>query len=987
LKAEQARIATDVRAAEERLAAVDAHLAEWQEIFETAMRFATNCAKDYARASAPTRRRFNQAVLTRIDVRNGKIADVGYNRPFDLLSSSSEFEYGDLVGRTGLEPVTPCASCKCAAICANGPWLKLALARARRRRPAARTRADLLSRMLPVHTRLPPSRSASATLEAPTASDSEQLRPSSRPGGSHRRGRHRTRRLPSERATGLARLATLAVVLGSTAFAVVAVHPGLLFSQSIDVGGDTAGHVAAVHYFVYDLLAHGRITGWDPQWFDGFPLYVFYFPGPSILIAGLSLVFTYTVAFKLVTVLGIVALPAAAWAFGALAGFRRPIPAIMAAAMIPYLFNTSYTIDGGNIASTMAGEYSFTIALALALVFLGVFTKSLHTGRYRAVAAMLFAATAFCHVVPALFAAAAAIVLTLFEHPVRGLRVLVPVGVVGGLLIAFWLLPFGLDLRYSSAMGYSALTGIVANLFPTAWLYVIVCAGIGAVAALVNRDRVGLALATMVVGSGAAFVLIPSGEIYNGRWLPFWFLATALLGAYGVAEALRGVTYLARLEAWQAAPAALLGGLGSLGVVAASLGVLPFYTTPPASKSFVEGWVTWNYTGYQGKVGWPVYENIVTMLDRATSRFGCGRLQYEYTRRTEDQFGSTLAFLSLPMFTNGCIDTTSGLYYESSTTSPFHFLDQTEFSLHPSQPMIGLPYGSYDVADGVRHLQLMGVRYLLTATATTGAAAKADPSLVEIGSTPGVPTTVATGTGTTVIVHHRWRLFLVKDAPLVVPLTHEPVVEAGMTKAAWLAEAITWYQDEQYWPVEIAQSGPPSWPRAAPGTLVPESQAISVPRTTVSAVATTNESIAFTVSRVGIPVLVKIPYFPNWHASGAEGPYPVTPNLMVVVPESHRVVLSYGTSRADWLGRAGSIVGLLGLGVLFVARGPDLSSRSEYPGGQTTDTENPAGDDLALDDPVLPRDDNPTSSGESDPLTTSGLHYGPDPAEIQDLPE
>jgi site-specific DNA recombinase len=105
LKNEQARIGTDIRGAEERLAAVDAHLAEWQEILETAMRFATNCAKAYARASTQTRRRFNQAVFTRIDVRDGKIADVGYHPPFDLLFSSSEFEYGDLVELTGFEPV------------------------------------------------------------------------------------------------------------------------------------------------------------------------------------------------------------------------------------------------------------------------------------------------------------------------------------------------------------------------------------------------------------------------------------------------------------------------------------------------------------------------------------------------------------------------------------------------------------------------------------------------------------------------------------------------------------------------------------------------------------------------------------------------------------------------------------------------------------------------------------------------------------------
>jgi hypothetical protein len=36
-------------------------------------------------------------VFTRIDVRDGKVAAVGYHPPFDLLFSSSEFEYGDLV--------------------------------------------------------------------------------------------------------------------------------------------------------------------------------------------------------------------------------------------------------------------------------------------------------------------------------------------------------------------------------------------------------------------------------------------------------------------------------------------------------------------------------------------------------------------------------------------------------------------------------------------------------------------------------------------------------------------------------------------------------------------------------------------------------------------------------------------------------------------------------------------------------------------------
>jgi hypothetical protein len=58
---------------------------------------------------------------------------------------------------------------------------------------------------------------------------------------------------------------------------------------------------------------------------------------------------------------------------------------------------------------------------------------------------------------------------------------------------------------------------------------------------------------------------------------------------------------------------------------------------------------------------------------------------------------------------------------------------------------------------------------------------------------------------------------------------------------------------------------------------------------------------------------VKIPFFPNWHASGALGPYLVTPNLMVVVPTAHEVRLSYGTTTIDWVGSAATAAGVAAL--------------------------------------------------------------------------
>jgi uncharacterized membrane protein len=62
------------------------------------------------------------------------------------------------------------------------------------------------------------------------------------------------------------------------------------------------------------------------------------------------------------------------------------------------------------------------------------------------------------------------------------------------------------------------------------------------------------------------------------------------------------------------------------------------------------------------------------------------------------------------------------------------------------------------------------------------------------------------------------------------------------------------------------------------------------------------QSISFHVSRIGVPVLVKISYFPRWHASGATGPYRVSPNLMAVIPTANDVSLVYGSTPMLTLG-------------------------------------------------------------------------------------
>ena len=218
-----------------------------------------------------------------------------------------------------------------------------------------------------------------------------------------------------------------------------------------------------------------------------------------------------------------------------------------------------------------------------------------------------------------------------------------------------------------------------------------------------------------------------------------------LVAAYGVGELFRGLA-LAFASPWFASLGTILGAIACV-AGAAQLGGLigAFPLVGPVNNQIqVDGWINWNYTGLQGKSGWPQWQGMISLMDKAGRTYGCGRLQYEYISETTDPFGSTEAMMSIPLFTNGCMQTTNGIYFESSTTTPFHFLDVSEVSQNGESPdpVSGLTYPGFNFADGIRHLQFMGVRYFFAMSPPVEAAAAVDPSLVKIGQTPGFAGTV-----------------------------------------------------------------------------------------------------------------------------------------------------------------------------------------------------------------------------------------------------
>ena len=182
----------------------------------------------------------------------------------------------------------------------------------------------------------------------------------------------------------------------------------------------------------------------------------------------------------------------------------------------------------------------------------------------------------------------------------------------------------------------------------------------------------------------------------------------------------------------------------------------------------VTNWSSYNYLGYEGQTSYPEYRSIMTTMESVAKKYGCGREMWEYSA-SENRFGTPEALMLLPYWTNGCVDSMEGLLFESSATTPYHFLNQAELSAGPSEPEVGLPYGPLDVPLGVQHLQLLGVKYFMAETPTVEAAGERRPGSQAGGQDRTVDVQLQRR-----LTHTTWNIYVVRDSPARDPAAQRP---------------------------------------------------------------------------------------------------------------------------------------------------------------------------------------------------------------------
>ncbi|MCK5849632.1 MAG: hypothetical protein KAH23_01860 [Kiritimatiellae bacterium] len=715
-----------------------------------------------------------------------------------------------------------------------------------------------------------------------------------------------------------------AILIGLFAFLLYHIQPGLIFSNTMAIGGDTPAHNYLASHFAEQFFGHGKIVSWSSGWWCGFPMFQFYFCLPYLMTAFLDLVLPFNVAFKLVSVAGIFGLPLAIYASGRIARIPKLTCSVLAIAVIPLLFDHFHTMWGVNIYSTFAGMIANSLSFPIMLLFIASASRdsSDSTFRLRTVVllVMLMASHFFTLVIAGL-----SLTIVPFIKSRTGIRtailVLAKEASLAFLLMGWWFLPLLTKHEYSMNFGtnwsfefiaelsdwlkgylpfldnYDSLSVVLKRAIPLS----LGCAAIGTIAlSYVRKNAFMAAISQMLLVSLLLFYLgfeHISPIFQNIRFWPFLVCSILTLSAWLIAMLIQ------KLKAPELA-------VGILLILTIIYGV----GQPTRSRPwYVPAWAEWNYEGLEAKVRWTVFRDL--LIPNLTNT--PGRLANDL-HPDNDSMGSSRIFESIPHLIGKPI--LEGGLVNSAAGSMFSYYIQSETSLNCAGfPSIVKPT-SFNFTNATKHLALFNVKHFIARSPQTQEALASSKNWRQLGECQGWDLYELTN-------HNENYVYTPNINPISVRL--EKKEEAGLE---WKEAGLEWIYNisaiDQ--PFILLRSG--EEPPAECKTTITEQEfykqltTIKPNTTTLPKCSITNEeiydnSIRFKTTGIGLPHIIKCTYYPNWKVKGAKKVYMVTPCFMLVYPDSNDVELYYGHTLSDYIGKALTLTGFCMLcGIIVIRR-------------------------------------------------------------------
>jgi uncharacterized membrane protein len=634
--------------------------------------------------------------------------------------------------------------------------------------------------------------------------------------------------------------------------------PQLILLQTTTSGGDTPSHHYIAFYLKNYLLPKLRITGWSPDWYAGFPFLTFYFPLTYILIVILSYILPFVIAFKIVTVLGVFLLPICTYTSLKLMKFEFPIPILATILSIYFLFSESFTFYGANIPSTLAGEFSYSLSFSLMILLTGTLYRGIKENKHIIKNSILFSLMSFSHLyTTSVFFFSSVFFLKDWRKNLKYLFIFYFFGLS---LIAFWLAPFILKSEYMSNMGWIQDKSI-EKLYLSPFNFFLPFTVLAILIGFIKRDERVFYFLGFILISLAFFYSLPNGHLFNCRYLPFYYFYSLLLASYTIGETIRTI---------KNKRVAIIFILIFL--------VFSFYYISSSLK-FIPFWIKWNYEGFESKEKWQILKDLFEYL----KTLPYGRIMHEYTP-SHDVYGSPRTLESIPYFSGKPV--MEGLLIESAINAPYHFWMQAYLSERPSCPISYVGCHSLNVSKGYEYLKLFGVKYFIASSQKVKEEIDKDSHfklLKEIGD---------------------FRIYEIEGGGNIVEILKYQPVFAEISK--WKELSLEWFKSDF---IDI----PIIFTDDKKGSTIDsldEITKVSITSNCSVEENVSNEEIKIRTNCIGIPLLVKVSYFPNWKVEGADKIYLASPAFMIIFPNSENVRIYYGVDLIDILGIIITIIGV-----------------------------------------------------------------------------
>ena len=643
-------------------------------------------------------------------------------------------------------------------------------------------------------------------------------------------------------------------------------RPQLLFLETTINGGDTGSHYPCAAYLKEVLLPQGKITGWMQGNYAGFPLFYHYFPLPFITMAVLNVFFSLQVAFKLVSVMGIFLLPLCVYLAFRIMKYKFPIPIIAAVFTLPFLFHEGNSMWGGNIPSTLAGEFCYSISFSFVMLFMGTLYRGVKERRFVVLNAILIPLIALCHAYTFLFCliCGSFFLITDFKNNVK---YLFTVYGLAFLLLAFWTFPLLANLPYTTSFVVRWTIHSLLEVFP---VILMPFCGFTIVSICLNiKDHRTLYLLYLMVLSALVYLLGPYIGFLDIRFVPFIQILLCVMGAsvlLKIAEKLKLISLL---------PLILF------------LGVLLWVNE---NTTYVKSWIKWNYSGYENKRTWDTFNEINQYLRHS----GTGRVVWEHTP-LDEALGSIRTSETLPYFAKR--QTLEGIHMLGAVSAPFVFFIESETSYRSCNPIPTYFYATLDIQRGMDHFELFNVDQFVVRSPELKKTLESHPRLkLE-----------------KVVDEYQIYRLAGHESEYVVPLKNQPVL---FVTDDWKDISYQWFTTENFKDTFLVFSYGADkrdikrFEQHA--SSLDEVRTISYPGKSITVKSVIHEeSIDIETSVIGHPLLVKVSFHPNWKVTGAEKIFLASPSFMIIFPTDHHVTLTFTSGRAGKIGFFLTMTGVL----------------------------------------------------------------------------